>query len=215
MALQLINLFKLRSNFLPDRIIYYRDGVGEGMFKEVKHREILALINACNRVAKPYSPNIKTPVYRPTITMVVVQKRHHARFFPNSPQDADKSQNCPAGMVVETGITHPGEFDFYLQSQAGLQGTSRPTHYHVLHDENKFTPDSLQELTYRMCYLQGRSTRSVSIVPAVYHADLVCFRARCHLRDPDAWSQSSSGRSTDLSPEDKISDKLEKKMWWM
>src|SRR3954449_11209936 len=93
-------------------------------------------------------------------------------------------------------------FSSDLQSQAGLQGTSRPTHYHVLHDENKFTADSLQELTYRMCYLQGRSTRSVSIVPAVYHADLVCFRARSHLNDPEGWSQSSSGRGMEMNPED-------------
>jgi len=217
MALQIINLFRLRSGALPERIIYYRDGVGEGMFKEVKRQEVAALINAFGQVSKPYPPNVKSPTYRPSITMVVVQKRHHARFFPTSQQDQDKSQNCPAGMVVETGITHPREFDFYLQSQAGLQGTSRPTHYHVLHDENKFTPDSLQELTYRMCYLQGRSTRSVSIVPAVYHADLVCFRARCHLKDPEGWSQSSSGKG-ELNLEDlgsKLSEKLEKRMWWM
>lgn len=33
-----------------------------------------------------------------------------------------------------------------------LQGTSRPTHYHVLHDENKFTADGLQVLTNNLCY---------------------------------------------------------------
>jgi len=219
MFLQSIRSFYVANKkTLPERIVYYRDGVGETMFKEVKRLEISAMTRAFNRVPKPYSANIKTPNYRPTITMIVVQKRHHARFFPASPQDADRSGNCPAGMVVETIITHPREFDFYLQSQAGLQGTSRPTHYHILHDENKFTPDSLQELTYRMCYLQGRSTRSVSIVPAVYHADLVCFRARCHLLNPDSWSESSSGKGKDANLDElrsRLSEKLESRMWWM
>ncbi|MCE8166467.1 MAG: hypothetical protein I3270_02365 [Candidatus Moeniiplasma glomeromycotorum] len=50
--------------------------------------------------------------YRPTITFVVVQKRHHTRFFPLDRRDADRSGNCLPGTVVETGITHPFEFDF-------------------------------------------------------------------------------------------------------
>ncbi len=55
---------------------------------------------------------------------------------------------------------HPYEFDFYLNSHPGLQGTSRPAHYHVLFDEHKFSPDVLQTVTYRLCYLYCR--RSVS-----------------------------------------------------
>lgn len=78
-----------------------------------------------------------------------------------------------------------------LQSHAGLQGTSRPTHYHVLYDENNFTPDGLQELTYRMCYTYGRATRAVSIVPAAYYADLVAARARFHRRGEN-WSDTEA-----------------------
>jgi eukaryotic translation initiation factor 2C len=33
-----------------------------------------------------------------------------------------------------------------------FQGTSRPAHYHVLWDENKFTADELQTLTNNLCY---------------------------------------------------------------
>ena len=33
-----------------------------------------------------------------------------------------------------------------------LQGTSRPTHYHVLYDENGFSADNLQILTNNLCY---------------------------------------------------------------
>jgi eukaryotic translation initiation factor 2C len=75
----------------------------------------------------------------PKITMIIVGKRHHVRFFPKNAKDADRSGNCPAGTVVDSEVTNPVEFDFYLQSHGGLLGTSRPAHYNVLHDENGFT----------------------------------------------------------------------------
>lgn len=52
------------------------------------------------------------PNYKPKITFVVVQKRHHARFFPVDPRDADRTGNCQPGTVVDTDIVHPFEFDF-------------------------------------------------------------------------------------------------------
>ena len=33
-----------------------------------------------------------------------------------------------------------------------FQGTTRPTHYHVLVDENNFSVDELQNLTHSLCY---------------------------------------------------------------
>lgn len=89
-----------------------------------------------------------------------------------------------------------------LQSHAGLQGTSRPTHYHVLYDDNRFTPDSLQELTYRLCYIYGRATRAVSIVPPAYYADLVAARARFHRRGEN-WSDTEA-TSESLDSEQQI-----------
>ncbi|CAB4424749.1 unnamed protein product [Rhizophagus irregularis] len=64
-------------------------------------------------------------------------------------------------------------------NHTSLQGTSRPTHYHVLFDENGFSSDALQILTYNLCYSFARCTRAVSIVPSVYYARLVC-RTRFH-----------------------------------
>ena len=50
---------------------------------------------------------------------------------------------------MDRDICHPTEFDFYLNSHAGIQGTNRPCHYHVLLDEIKFGATELQLLTYR------------------------------------------------------------------
>ena len=66
-----------------------------------------------------------------------------------------------------------------------VQGTSRPSHYHVLWDDNDFTADDLQCLTYQLCHTYVRCTRSVSIPAPAYYAHLVAFRARYHLVEKD------------------------------
>ena len=51
--------------------------------------------------------------------------------------------------MVDTTVTGAGEYDFFLNSHAGIQGTSRPAHYHVLLDQNNMDPDELQTFTYK------------------------------------------------------------------
>jgi eukaryotic translation initiation factor 2C len=68
------------------------------------------------------------------------------RFFAAADQDKDRTGNLPAGTVVDTGVTHPFAFDFYLQAHAGLQGTAKPTHYIVVKDEIGFSADTMQNL---------------------------------------------------------------------
>jgi hypothetical protein len=90
------------------------------------------------------SPNIFTAAcaklkIKPTITLIIVGKRHHVRLFPCRDNEGDRSGNCVAGTVVDSDVVNPVEFDFYLLSHGGILGTSRPAHYNVLIDENKFT----------------------------------------------------------------------------
>lgn len=158
----------------PERLLYYRDGVSESQYAAVLKDEVAAMKRACAEFA---------PDYAPTLTVVIVQKRHHTRFTVCNPGDADRSGNIPAGTVVDTSICHPTLFDFFLCSHAGLQGTSRPTHYHVVYDDHKFSADDLQTLSYNLCYTFARCTRSVSVVTPAYYAHLVAFRARFHYND--------------------------------
>lgn len=158
----------------PARIIVYRDGVSEGQFAEVLREEIQSIRTACLAIADDF---------RPPITYIVVQKRHHARMFcKNSSDMVGRAKNVPPGTTVDTGIVSPEGFDFYLCSHYGVQGTSRPARYHVLLDECKFTADEIQNITFGMCHTYGRCARSVSIPTPVYYADLVATRARCHIK---------------------------------
>uniref|UniRef100_A0A0D9VJC7 Piwi domain-containing protein n=2 Tax=Leersia perrieri TaxID=77586 RepID=A0A0D9VJC7_9ORYZ len=192
MIRELLISFKRATGQKPQRIIFYRDGVSEGQFYQVLFYELDAIRKACASLEADYQP---------PVTFVVVQKRHHTRLFANNHKDqrtVDRSGNILPGTVVDSKICHPTEFDFYLCSHAGIQGTSRPAHYHVLWDENKFTADALQTLTNNLCYTYARCTRSVSIVPPAYYAHLAAFRARFYMEPDtsDSGSMASGAHTT-------------------
>ncbi|XP_021965366.1 protein argonaute-2 isoform X2 [Folsomia candida] len=191
----LIMFYKSTGGYKPHRIILYRDGVSEGQFLQVLQHELTAIREACIKLEADYKPGI---------TFIVVQKRHHTRLFcADKKEQSGKSGNIPAGTTVDVGITHPTEFDFYLCSHQGIQGTSRPSHYHVLWDDNHFDADELQCLTYQLCHTYVRCTRSVSIPAPAYYAHLVAFRARYHLveKEHDSGEGShQSGCSDDRTP---------------
>ncbi|CAI7996150.1 Protein argonaute-2 (Fragment) [Geodia barretti] len=182
----LIDFYK-STRFKPHRIIFYRDGVSEGQFQQVLQHELRSVREACMKLEDDYEPGI---------TFIVVQKRHHTRLFCADHKDmVGRSGNIPAGTTVDVGITHPNEFDFYLCSHAGVQGTSRPSHYHVLWDDNGFSADELQCLTYQLCHTYVRCTRSVSYPAPAYYAHLVAFRARYHLQEREDKSGDGSSAS--------------------
>ncbi|KRZ66916.1 putative protein tag-76, partial [Trichinella papuae] len=196
---RLVEYFEVNGSS-PKNIIVFRDGVSEGQFMQVLEEELLALRRAC----KSFASN-----YRPLITFVVVQKRHHARFFCCDEAAArGRGKNIPAGTVIDRVVTSPDEYDFFLCSHHGIQGTSRPTRYYVLYDESNMDANTMQSITYYLCHLYGRCTRSVSIPAPVYFADLVCARARYHVlaalnsglvekfSDEDSNNSSSSSSSS-------------------
>lgn len=170
MVRELLIQFYKSTRYKPTRIIFYRDGVSEGQFRQVQplasfvdvppaqdltgylislhlsvqvlYYELLAIREACISLEKDYQPGI---------TYIVVQKRHHTRLFCADRNErvrsflstelfcmylavshrslaaccflsqVGRSGNIPAGTTVDTDITHPYEFDFYLCSHAGIQ----------------------------------------------------------------------------------------------
>jgi len=176
----------------PEHLIIFRDGVSEGELQTVVEKEFAQVKDV---IDKGWS-NPGMPPTKPKVTFIVVGKRHHIRFAPNPRDAGDKSGNCPAGFIIDDKITSPGIFDFYLQSQGGLLGTSRPSHYIVVKDENNLGVDELQTFCFMLCHTYARATRSVSIPAPVYYADIVCERADYHF-DPNLnfLDETSSGES--------------------
>ena len=197
---------KRNANKLPQNILVYRDGVSEGQYTTVLKQESPAFDKA---IASVYPANAA----KPKVSIIIVGKRHHTRFYPTKEKDADGSGNANPknGTVVDRGITSERQWDFYLQAHTGLKGTARPAHYVVIQDQIGLNADGLQQLvspsiakclpqrgandelqTHNLCYLFGRATKAVSICPPAYYADLLCERARCYLYDTFNVSDNAS-----------------------
>jgi eukaryotic translation initiation factor 2C len=177
-----------KNNKYPTRIVMYRDGVASGQFKEVREKEV----HAIKKASESLKANLK-------LTVIIVQKRHHVRLFPTDQGATDRSGNCVPGTVIDTAITHPVEYNFYMQSHSGIQGMSRPTLYHVIHDESNFKSDQVQKMTYDLCFLAERATRSISFVAPAYRAHLAAFYARMFVEGEDVSDTASTVSGTAMN----------------
>ncbi|KAI5622106.1 piwi-like protein 1, partial [Silurus asotus] len=126
---------------LPSRIIVYRDGVGDGMLQSVVSYEVPQIMQSIQAMGSGYAPKL---------TVVVVKKRIASRFF--ALLDA-KLGNPPPGTVIDTEVTRPEWYDFFIVSQSVRLGTVSPTHYNVVYDSSGLKPDHMQRLTYKLCHM--------------------------------------------------------------
>ncbi|KAJ7556786.1 hypothetical protein O6H91_05G098300 [Diphasiastrum complanatum] len=158
------SFYRINNGRKPEQVVIYRGGVGDDEFVTVLNEELSAFRQAFAELSENYQPKV---------TYLVVQRRHHTRFFP-----VNGEGNVPPGTIVDTEVCHPTDYDFFLCSHTSRFGTARPAHYYVLHDENGFLPDELQRLTHSLCYLQARCPNSISTATPTYYAHLVAEHLR-------------------------------------
>lgn len=77
----------------------------------------------------------------PKVTLLVVGKRHHTRFFPSSKSG---TENIPCGLVIDHTVVNPQHFNFYLQSHDSPLGTARSAHCVVITNESEYSASELQ-----------------------------------------------------------------------
>lgn len=162
----------------PDQIIIFRDGVSESQFNQVLNIELDQIIEACKFLDEKWNPKF---------VVIVAQKNHHTKFF-----QLGAPENVPPGTVIDNKVCHPRNYDFYLCAHAGMIGTTRPTHYHVLMDEVGFSPDELQELVHSLSYVYQRSTTAISVVAPICYAHLAATQLGQWMKFEDTSETSSS-----------------------
>ncbi|CAF0996353.1 unnamed protein product [Rotaria sp. Silwood1] len=191
MVKQLLDYYRQANKVLPNKIVFYRDGVDDGQFGKVIAHEIPAICQAFDLIYGDKSNH-------PLLTFIVVKKRHNTRFF-NYNASTKQMSNMSIGTVIDTTIVHPYQNNFYLNSHNAFQGVNHPSLYHVLLDEIGFTANELQLLTYHLCFTDPRSSASEAIPSVVHQADIAAFKARDLFYDDEHSSATSvGGRSQPL-----------------
>ncbi|KAK8591931.1 hypothetical protein V6N13_062525 [Hibiscus sabdariffa] len=170
----------------PKQIIVFRDGVSESQFNQVLNIELEQIIKNFSMLSDSAKAWLRTS----SVLVIVAQKNHHTKLF-----QANAPENVPPGTVVDTKIVHPRNYDFYMCAHAGIIGTSRPAHYHVLLDEIGFSPNDLQNLIHALSYVYQRSTTAISIVAPICYAHHAAHQVGQFLKFEEL-SETSSGNVT-------------------
>jgi len=125
---------------VPARVIFYRDGVGEGQVQGICVPEIEQIKQAIASLGRKDSTKL---MYINTC------KRVNTRIFDGA---IGSFKNPLAGTVIDSVVTDKDVYEFYLVSVAAKQGMSTPTRFTVLYDAIGASPDQIECLTYKLCH---------------------------------------------------------------
>lgn len=140
-----LNAYESKYNELPQKIVFYRGGVGEGDFQYLKEIEIQSLKRMLNQ---RYNGNLK-------LAYIVVSKKINTRFFERVANNVATNPGC--GVVVDDVIVineeEEGYQEFYMVSQHITQGTANPTNYKIFENTIGVSVQALQSWTWIQTHL--------------------------------------------------------------
>lgn len=99
----LIRQYKELNHYPPNAIIIYRDGISNGEFCTIFEAELTAIREACVELST---------AYRPCLSYIVVNKKHHTKFMTKN-----SDTNIPAATCIDSDdVTSPNLYDFHSAS---------------------------------------------------------------------------------------------------
>jgi len=158
---QAVQIYQKSNGAPPQRIVFYRDGVGAGQEDNVRAQEVEQIKAFFERQGM----NVK-------FTFIIVAKRINTRFYK---KQGNQYVNPPSGSVFDDVVTLPERYDFFIVSQSVRQGTVNPTSYNVIDDTSGWTPDIIQKLTYKLTHLYYNWPGVVKVPMVCQYAHKLAF----------------------------------------
>jgi aubergine len=151
------------NGYLPERIIVFRDGVGEGQVNFVVLHEVRQMQECFATFGATYNPKF---------AFVIVTKRIGTRFM----QDLGRTvENPPPGTLVNYGCTGADTYEYFIVAQAVRQGSVTPTAYQVVADSSGLQPIHLQCLTFKLAHLYYNWPGTVRVPAPCQYAHKLAF----------------------------------------
>ncbi|XP_027854008.2 piwi-like protein Siwi [Aphis gossypii] len=167
--------YREKNHKLPNTIVIYRDGVGDGQLTYVHKTEVEMVKKTCREF---YGEK------KVGLAFIIVKKRISTRFFCKTTVGKNENyQNPPAGTVIDNSVTDPTMYDFYLVPQHVTRGTVTPTHYNVILDtlnetaSQPITPAIIQKLTYKLTHMYYNWSGTVRVPSVCQLAHKLAFLA--------------------------------------
>ena len=162
MFLPIIERYQKVEKSLPEKIIYFRDGVGQGFIETLVMNEVKEIISV---LEKKYAIN------RPKITVVLVTKRIADKFS----KYEQKFENPLPGTVIESSVIEPDSLSFFMISHKANQGSANPTKYQVVYDESTHPLEKLIQLSMNLCWSYFNWQGPIKVPSPVQYAHKSAF----------------------------------------
>ncbi|XP_062817111.1 piwi-like protein 2 isoform X2 [Anolis carolinensis] len=150
------------NHFLPEKIVFYRDGVSDSQIKMVENYEVPQL-QKCFEAFHNYNPKM---------VVFVVQKKISVNIY----SAATDNFTTPApGTVIDHMITSRDWVDFYLMAHSPRQGCGVPTRYICVLNTANLSPDHMQRLTFKLCHMYWNWPGTIRVPAPCKYAHKLAF----------------------------------------
>lgn len=166
-----LEIYKETTGEYPEKIIFYRDGVGDGQIHSLFEQEVNPLLLKLRSI---YGND------EPKLAYIIVNKRTNTRMFKKT---GERYDNPKPGTVVDRVITLPDRDDFFLISQHVGQGTVSPTSYNIVFNNSGLNKDRLEILTYKFTHLYYNWSGTTRIPAVSQYAKKLAFMTSQSLTD--------------------------------
>lgn len=128
---------------LPETIVIYRVGSGEGDYDQVR-AEVEEMRSTANAFQAGYNPKF---------IVILTQRNSHVRVFPERiPNGGPREQNVRSGTCVDSVGSAHGLQEFILCCQTAMIGTIRPTRYTIIVNDTDWSKNELMNVSYQLAF---------------------------------------------------------------
>jgi len=178
MVINWVRAYCTTNKAVPDYIIVYREGVGEGSVQSIMELEVEVVKKAVIIIGE----KMKIPNYQPGVAFILVNRKINQRLF-SAQGKGGQVGNPVSGTVVGGEISSSGRFDFFLVPQYVNQGTATPTSFNVIYNTTNLSEDAFYFITNEQCYNYYNWQGAVRVPAPLMYADKLATLVGDHLKE--------------------------------